>query len=460
MIVPASIVPYFALERWAPLLLLLLLGGLPLVFDPGPASLYDEVFLLPKTLWLQLLIAPAAALMLWVYRRQLRPFPWMLGMFAAWLMLACLFNEGGWSRNVTGPLDRNDGLLTHLIYVLVAAAFLAWTRAHPLQALEWTSKMLLMVAGLCALVVAAQQFGLLGTLGGERLGGIEAMRGGGTLGHRGYMGGFLALCLPLAFYRCVRGQRGAAGIAALLTFALAATWSRGPWLAGAAALLALVLLLPRERRSVAVWARCTFAALLGLLLFGLSVLWGPQARSLEGGSLTDSSGRTVLYRTALEGIAQRPLWGWQSDGVLLAMHARDPREVVAEIEGRSLPPQARLRVESDPRSDSYMARIEGYEKDLVILTTDKVHNEYLDYAVSYGIPAALLFVLLLGAALRSAVALPAVAAALVAYAVYLLTWPEVLRFAPLAWALLGLALPREAWRVKPPGLQESAGSGT
>ena len=79
--------------------------------------------------------------------------------------------------------------------------------------------------------------------------------------------------------------------------------------------------------------------------------------------------------------------------------------------------------------------------ETVILPINKVHNEYLDYALTYGVPAALLFMAVLGRAIWSSrLVAPGMAAALIAYGVYLATWPEIIRFAPLAWFLLGVAL--------------------
>jgi len=90
----------------------------------------------------------------------------------------------------------------------------------------------------------------------------------------------------------------------------------------------------------------------------------------------------------------------------------------------------------------------GEAPERVIEATNAVHNEYLEYAFTYGLPAAAAFVSLFVIGIwRSWRHVPWATASLASYLIYLFTWPETIRFAPLAWAVLGIALASVAGRI-------------
>lgn len=419
-----------------PLGLMAALGLLPLIVNPWGARHYDDVFLLPKLIWLYAIITPTALGTLWAYRSALRSnrLFWLLGAFATWLALSGLFSPLGWTRHVGGAFDRADGLLAHLCYLVVALALFAWGRSAFEQVRKTFTVSIAVSALACAAVVAAQALGWLGIVGGPDLGGVVATLGGGTLGNRGYMAGFLALALPLALQVMSKRTLYLAPTAMLFGFAIAGTWTRGGWLAAGVALALWAWRAPRLPAATAVGGVAVGAL--------ICVLFTQAVRPLNVSNAIDDSGRTVLYKTALSGIAQRPVFGWGSDGVLAAMHTRPPEAVLAEMR-IELPRGSQIKVLSKQADDNYLMRVTppGKPSVLVQQPINKVHNEYLDYAVSYGIPAALIVVCLMGMGCWRAwpTAFP-LTASLAAYAVYLLTWPDVVRFAPVAWAVLGLAL--------------------
>ena len=221
---------------------------------------------------------------------------------------------------------------------------------------------------------------------------------------------------------------------AVCALAIGLGWTRGASLAAIVAVVALVAASRGMRVRAATLAAIAAA---GLVVGTISVPSEGDASAGRSFSSSDS-GRSVLYRASLNGIADNPVFGLGAGGVLHALFDTPPATVLrwAHIDA------------SDPRIDPASApahliitgsKSDGSEVRYENITT-KSHNELLDYAVSYGLPAALFaamtFVLALFRARRDA----AMFASLVGAAAGLLTWPQVIRTAPILWVVLGFAL--------------------
>ncbi len=412
-------------------LLLLSVCLLPLLINPTITLNFDEVYLWPKLWWIYGVVLPSAAGVFWTYRRQVDGKALVFfGVFIGWLTLAALLTDP--SKSLLGSSLRADGILMHGVYVLVALAVFAWLRAEPLDASRRLEQAFSWLTVPLSLLVLLQHFGLLGVFGSGAISGVAPTVAGGTLGNRGYMGGLLALLLPFAAMWFIRRPVVWRGLALfLLAAAIAATLARGAWVAALLGYLIWTLGTGNWRT----W-RVHLPLVLGIMLPFVPLTQGQPTKALN----LDNSGRGVLWQSAIFGIRERPLFGWGADGVIRAMHARPASMVLQEL---GWAPGTYSKSEVSPSRTEYSALLTKPDGKRVLVGTsiDKVHNEYLDYAVSYGIPAALLFAALLALGIwRSYRVAPAYAGALVAYAVYLLTWPEVIRFAPLAWAVLGGAL--------------------
>lgn len=430
----------------APKLLLLALWVLPLLINPVVALSFDEIYLAPKVLWTYAALLPSALLVLWRHREALREARGLLiplAVWIGWLLLSTLVNGAGWP-GWWGTPDRADGVLMHLIYGVLLLAGFVWVRSEA-QAPLLFGRTVLLGGAVLALTNIVQQVGLMGMLGEGAIAGVSATPYGGTLGNRGYLGGALALLLPVALAALASHPRRMWRwlAVALMAWAWAGSLTRGAWLAGALGLLWL-LVWARPRPSFRMWA----AVLLGVALcvVTVSVRGEGRAFSLSGDStgtgqaIADSSGRGVLWKSALFGLPKRPLFGWGTPALWRAMNERPVNELLADSGQHGLTEVRRLNSASTEAPRFRVTHPNG-ERDLVVLSINKVHNEYLDHALTYGLPAALLFAALLAAAIWSSrTLLPGVSAGLLAYATYLLTWPEIIRFAPLAWFIMGLAL--------------------
>lgn len=421
-------------------LLLFALFILPFLINPTISISFDEIYLQPKIWWIYGVILPSAVLVVWVGRhsladREAHPLLVFLAVFLGWLALSAVIT-GNRASNWWGVVDRADGVIMHLVYSLSLLA--GWVLARKRIFHQKVLATLVVIGVLLALWSLAQQFKLIGVVGEGALQGVIATPAGGPMGQRGYMGGLLALLLPVAILtagRATRMRGWAFAGATLITWALAGAYTRGAWIAGIAGIGWLAVwgwrMLPRR-----VW----LAVPLGLCLFAATFVMREPVRDFNGPKgLLDGSQRTVLWNSAFFGIAQRPLFGWGAPAVWRVINTRPVSEVLLEQEVRNVVSSKRLSVKDDMPAIS--VALSNGKRGVVQTPVNKVHNEYLDYALTYGLPAALMFTAVLSWAIWSGRKLtPALSAGLVAYAVYLLTWPEIIRFAPIAWFIMGVCL--------------------
>ncbi len=453
------------INKDSPIIILFGIFGLTLLINPTVTLSFDEVYLWPKLWWIYTVITPSSLLLVWQKRQNLRNnlLIYGIGLWCTLLILSILLNGAG-GTGWWGAPDRADGVVMHLIYILVLLTGFVWTRSEGISRQYWIPAVLF-GGSMLAFTNIQQQLGLLGVPGEGAISGVVGTLYGGSLGHRGYLGGALALLLPIAVAALPHSRAGwwPWAAVALMSWAWAGSFTRGAWLAGILGLLWL-LLWQRKQVSLCTWG----TVILGLLLCVVTaeVRGAGRSFSISGitastvdpaQSLADSSGRTVLWNSALFGIRQRPLWGWGTPALFQAMNARPSEELLDENGTHYIKSFKKLN-HSDKELPYFLVIHTDDSKERVFLggAVDKVHNEYLDYALTYGIPAAVTFVLLLGWAIwTSRSIVPGISAGLLAYAVYLLTWPEVIRFAPIAWFFMGIALAagastrRAAARVQP-----------
>lgn len=414
-----------------------ILMTLPLIIDLGLFLNTESIYLNPKIWWIYLVLLPSSLAL--IFRNgnftKLRSFKFILVLFTVFL-LAGVWHWKDTGNTWMGAPNRRDGIIMHWVYLAVSLSGIAMASRIPDQR---TFSFLAVGAAILSLTAILQQIDVAGVPGID-LPGAAATVAGGTLGNRGYMGGALALLLPLSIW-LARNRPSLWSYAGLIivTWGLSATVTRGAWIAGLAGVFVLWI-----TRQLTLKVILMLSAGIALSLAPAFFLPDAPMRSFSGSSpaaiLTNNSGRTVLYRSALIGIAERPLLGWGGNALWKVMAERSDQELLAEG-GAPAHVRAERRDFGVNAPPSFILTLPTGEKQWFFLPVNKVHNEYLDYALTYGIPAAVLFTLLLGYGIWNAwTTAPVLSACLVAYGVYLLTWPEVIRFAPIAWFLLGLAL--------------------
>ncbi len=406
---------------------------LPLVVLPDSSLGGESVFLVPKLMWLGVVLVPSALALAWgsgVRSRALVAPALLVG----WMFVASLAHDDTW-RSLAGRVERYDGALAHLgllVCALGGAALAAHGRRRSLGTALALSGLLV------SLVSVTQRVGLVPALASPRKSILLVDMPSSLIGNRGYTACFVAAMLPFVMERglLTRGRPRIAWYASVAVCALAIGlgWTRGASLAAIGAAIAFVVTSRGVRTRAAALAA---VAAVGLIIG--TILVPTEGGGSAGRSLSSSdSGRSVLYRASLVGISDSPVFGLGAGGVLHALSDAPPDTVLrwAHIDASD----ARVDPASNPGHVIITATASGGDAVRYENITTKSHNEPLDYAVSYGLPAALLALATFALALLRARRDAALFASLIGAAVAMLTWPQVMRTAPVLWAVLGFAL--------------------
>jgi tetratricopeptide (TPR) repeat protein len=317
-----------------------------------------------------------------------------------------------------GSYQRLDGLLTLLAHATIFVAVAARLRTRG----QWDRLVDVVVAAslpVCAYGIA--QASGLETLAWTRL--YQEWRISTTLGNPVFAGSYLVLVLPFTFGALLswwtrRGEPGRAArlaVYAIATLAqlatLGLTGSRGPWLAGAAAIGALALLLAavKGRRRLAGAALATGVAGLGFVAL-LNVAGGPleplRKTALLGrlGSLFASReqaspsdrARVVVWRGALR-------LAWLDAPIVVPDHGPDGAASLRPVVGFG--PETMQDVFGavyDPAFEQAERRNPDISAEGVSTFStpipDRSHNETLDSLVTGGVLGLAAFLALTGAA--------------------------------------------------------------
>ncbi|MCY1703072.1 O-antigen ligase family protein [Deinococcus sp. SL84] len=437
-----------------PLLILGLLA-VPLLINPGVFATFEETYLTPRLWWLYSIVLPAALLTVsnWVPRWQAAQL--LLGLLAAWLVwqtLSVAVTGAGWN-GWWGYPQRADGVLMHVLYGLLVLCGWQWRHNDP----QWApafARSVLCGGALLALTNIAQQLHLAGVPNANAFSGVMPTTMGGTLGNRGYLGGALACYLPLCLWswQVLGHNSGTSSTSArrwahlfpalavmLVTWGWLGSFTRGAWLAGALSLGWWAVLQYRQRQC-GLLRRWWLPLLAGLGLFaGTTAVFGNARTFTPNGKqgLLAGSGREALWKAAALGIEQQPAFGWGTPALFRVMNIQPLEELAWESGYSGTPISPRMNAADE--SPTFRIRQADGRVQTVSNFPDKVHNEYLDHALTYGLPAALLLCTLLILGIWNSRTAPGISAALLAYGLYLLTWPDSIRFSPLLWFVLGLA---------------------
>lgn len=419
--------------------LALSVAALPLFFVPNPSVGGEAVFLVAKLIWMVVVIVPASV---WLGRRlifstqgiRLLALPALL---VSWMFAVSALHAHP-MLSIVGRTERLDGALPHLGLVITAFGGAALV-GHGRRLL--LGRALAVSGALVAALMVLQRFGALGNLADPTKSITLADMPGATIGNRGYAACFVAGLVPFVLEQARVPRRWRClWVAAALMMGLAVgfAWTRGATVAAVAGIVVYVARSKQRRSAVAVS---------GIVLVGLVVGSLTSASALGSGEVgadrahvfsAADSGRKPLYLASLWGILRRPLTGYGAGGVLRALEDAPPATV---LRWAGLP--AAEAVRSSESNEQHLvllsAKPDGSVNRYDNMTT-KVHNELLDYAVSYGVPAAFLAALTIFVALWRSRSDPVLFGAISAFVAGLFTWPQVMRTAPVVWCLLGAAL--------------------
>lgn len=228
-----------------------------------------------------------------------------------------------------GEIEQREGLLT---WLALAGLFVGAVRSHAdADSRERTLDAIVLAVSLAAGYALLQFAGIdpfvwsgAATYTG---GGSGVLRPGSTLGNPILLGAVLAPALAIVTARLAagRGDRALlAAVAAVLACTLAATLSRGAWLAGAAGVVVSVALVRPA------WPRLAIALgapLLPALAWSAVALRGaPLARLAEGAAASSAPARLAIANAALRLWRERPWLGTGPDGFGLSFPRVQPLE--------------------------------------------------------------------------------------------------------------------------------------
>jgi O-antigen ligase len=310
-------------------------------------------------------VTAAAAVAGAAKRRARLPLPRPLVLAGAGLLVCLAVATATALDPLTALLGHPRRHLGLLGWVVSALAFVAGARLTADEVRRHLGRAGVVAAGITGVASLADLAGW-DPAGSEFAGG----RIGGLLGQPVYLGAVTVLLVPLAVGVAVDPsagrwwRRAAAGAAVACAVALVATQTRGAWLGAA---LALAVAWPRVVPPVRAWLTARPRAMTaGLALAAVLALVPLGARAAAGldSDAAGGRGRVDDWVVAARVIATHPVTGVGPEG---------------------------YRIAAPAHVDDGYARRHGRDEVL-----DRAHNGPLDVAVSAGIPAAGLYVALLG----------------------------------------------------------------
>lgn len=284
------------------------------------------------------------------------------------------------STSLFGTADRRVGFLTTMLY-----GGAGWLTLQMADSPRRVRSLALAAVGAGALQAV---YGIAQTLGFDPTDwGVvpwESHRAFGTLGNPDTFGNYLTIVLPLAVVlaltaKTLRFKLAWWAASAAISVGVTLSFSRGAWLGAAAGLVVLGVaalrlgVRPDRADRIAMGLAVTAAlataisTLTGITSYSVAERILSVFRPYEGSFET----RLSIWRAALDGIAERPLFGWGPDAFQYLWYVHRPEADVAMHSGAHI--------------------------------ADDAHSYLLQLAATRGIPAAIAFATGVAAALHSAV---------------------------------------------------------
>lgn len=414
--------------------ILIVIFSLPLIINPGLFMSTEPIYFYPKLWWIYLVILPAV--LSFIYANRAKKIPRLSGKLLcslAFCLAASGFSHFPSTDSWLGGSNRGDGIIMHFVYILIAICGIKsgkyfLNEKNISDNLTIIANFSLILSTICIL----QYFRIVPVLG-EELSGLSATIGGGTLGNRGYMGGLLSILMVFVIWKQFMSPTAWNSFLTFITLSgLLMSSTRGAWIAGLTSLIILVI-----KRKLT--GSLIISIITAIIFFSLTIQFLPRSDIATNGIQNDS-GRSVLYKSAIIGIKMGPILGLGPLGLWQVIDKRPKDDILSESGLQEIIYSRKIEGNLS-QAPSYVVFFKNGDKTIHSIPANKVHNEYLDYALTYGIPASMMFILIFTTSLfKSWKFNPFIAASVAAYGTYLATWPDTVGFSPIAWFVLGLAL--------------------
>lgn len=327
-------------------------------------------------------------------------------------------------QSLAGGEFREEGLAALLCYFFI---YFIVSRYYIFE--EKHIKYLLTSALIVSIYAIVQYFGIDPLKVKSHLTGAVS-----TMGNRNFLGSYLTLIMPISMFLFIRSRKIIYFILSGIFFmALLCSYTRGAWIAFLACMILFVYLVYKHKLS--------YRRYLGLivLFFIIGIAFNitdnnqtlVRARSIgkdiaktfDSSSSSESlgSGRIYIWKNALRLIPDRPILGSGPDTFGIVF----------------------MRKFDGLKSKTYDNNGKPFEVEVYI---DKAHNEYLQIAVTNGVPAAIIYISFIVLIIvktnkymdHNALVIP-VSAAVISYCVQAFFNISVVSVAPLFWVFIGLS---------------------
>lgn len=251
-----------------------------------------------------------------------------------------------------------------------------------------------------------------------------------TFPQKGHLAGMLALSAGVA------AALAPGTVFMLLAFGVGLTLNRSAGLALLAARLWQVLATRARPARLATALVLAVVALMAGYLAATALV--PSSKDVVSGSTLAS--RSYYYRAAVRAIAQRPLRGWGGGNFALVWPNFLSRQELDRFGHLEWGYQEVLGAQVSETSPPLLAVRDatgGYQ--LTVVRTFKAHDQVLEALLMWGVPGALMYLLLIGFALRGLRTGSPLAVGILAYAIFLLLWFVIPETQGLWWAMLAAA---------------------
>ena len=349
---------------------------------------------------------------------QSRPLLILFSLFV-WVLISSLVNDPGFT--LLGSVEDNSDAALYYLSLLASSLLIAKQAS---SSISIRNKILAAVWATGLVIAAISVFEVL--TGRSLLSiAVSSQLPVATFLGKGHLAGYMLL--PLSLSACTP-TLAALFVAFLYSMTIGFTYNRSSWLG----MVMLAVLAARSHGQQ--WKRLIFALALGLSL-GLFLVGkhtrGGAPRALENPGTLEA--RFYYWLSAVRGIAKRPLFGW--GGGAYYMHwseflSDEELGLFFEKHGYSLVAHGKyFFLLETPDGKRILQRITGW----------KAHNQFLDVALMWGTPGALIYILLLLYLVPRIKTGDPSAIAVLAYHIFLLFWFMPMEAGFTVWALWGVA---------------------
>jgi Lipid A core - O-antigen ligase and related enzymes len=409
---------------------LLIICLVPLVINPFSADLYSH----PKILFVY--VISGVLIVYYFLKVKSKEFKTDLGEYAlavyfALVVISTLFSVDI-HQSLVGAPNREEGLAAICCYILIyfiCSKYYKFSYGH--------LKYLVISAFIISIYGMFQYYGI------EPLQKVLGHTGAiATIGNRNFMGSYITLIMPISIFAFVYTNRHVyLFLSCTLYLCMLCAYTRSSWVAFVFYICLLAYFLHKYKLKASRLAK------LILIFFCITVLFNflnnnqtiNRMLSIKNEAwsiLTDSkdkdnakSNRFFIWQRGIQLLKDRPLIGSGPDTFGIVFMEKFTEDVVT-------PGSGFIHIQKDEK---------GHVKSVNVEKIDKAHNEYLQIAVTMGIPSLICYLIFIGGitfkaknSIKNNILIIPVFCSILGYLLQAFFNISVVGVAPVYWAILGI----------------------